>query len=233
MIYFLIILNLVLIAIIVIIMQNKELFLGDKHSFWGTYPDKNKSADKEIIKEIKVLQADVKHLKEDVNRIQNQINVVPKVQEHLKKLYDSDSELEKRIVSLEKSAAKQKQQTAIVEKKTIPDPQPKIEPVRLIIESQEPEVIYLKNFRDGILSECKESDAQFKVIQKSGTTASFRFCGDVATAIATKDATFADVCELIDWSNSVRSIKTIEDGQIRVYSEGKWSVIKPAKVKCE
>lgn len=228
----LILLNLALIAIVVI--QNKDWFLGDKPSQKGAYPDKNTSADKALAKEIKNLQAEVKRLREDLNRVQkNQTNVVPKIQDYLKKLYDTTSAIDKRVVSLEKGAAKLKQQTSKVEKETTPSTQPKIEPVRLVIETQEPEVIYLKNFRDGILSECREADAQFKIVHKSGTTASFCFCGDVATAVATKDATFADVCELIGGNNSVRSIKTIEDGQVRVYSEGKWSVIKPARVKCE
>ena len=63
--------------------------------------------------------------------------------------------------------------------------------------------------------------------------AMFCFCGDVATAIATKDATFADICELVNWNSRVQSITTIEEGQIKSYSEGKWSIVKPAKIKCE
>lgn len=227
----LVLLNLALIAIIV--WQNKDRFISDKPSSKGAYPDKSASLDKSLSKDIKALQSELKRLREDINRVQkNQQNVVPKIQDYLKELYSTTNDLKKKVASLEKITAKLKAQQSEAVKESVPTPVKEI-PVRLVIETKEPEVIFLKNFRDGILSECRESDAQFKITNQSGSIASFAFCGNVATAVATKDATFTDICELIGWNNNVRSLKTIEEGQIKVYSEGKWSVVKPAKIKCD
>jgi lipopolysaccharide biosynthesis regulator YciM len=228
----LVLLNLVLIAIIII--QHKGWFVEDKSHTRDTALDKSNSLGKHYTKEIKNMQSEIGRLREEVNRIQkNQTNVIPKIQEYLKKLYAIVDELNKRLDCLEKQASLLKNKSSCREEKKGKIPQPTVEHTQLIIEKQEPEVIYLKNFRDGILSECKEAEAQFKITQKIDSMAMFCFCGDVATAIATKDATFADICELVNWNSRVQSITTIEEGQIKSYSEGKWSIVKPAKIKCE
>lgn len=224
----LVLLNLVLIAIIII--QHKGWFVEDKSHTRDTALDKSNSLEKYCTKEIKNMQSELKHLKED---IKNQANIFPKIQEDLKKHYTIVDKLKQRIDYLEKQASLLENKSLCNEEKKGKIPQPKVDNTQLIIEKQEPEVIYLKNFRDGILSECNEAEAQFKITQKIDSMAMFCFCGDVATALATKDATFADICELVNWNNRVRSITTIEEGQIKSYSEGKWSIIKPAKIKCE
>lgn len=188
------------------------------------------NSDKALSGEIKAIQAELKVLRNDLSKIQkNQKNVIPQINDNFVQLGKRVTSLEKRINRAEKSRSnteKENEQTqSVVEA-----------PVCVKIEepnSRGEEPLYLKNFRDGLLMECTESDAQFKAIDVSDSKASFLFCGDVATAIATKDATFTGVCELIGWYNEARSLSMVSEGVVRPYSEGKWEVVKMAQIKCE
>ena len=93
--------------------------------------------------------------------------------------------------------------------------------------------IYLKNFNAGTMKECPASDTQYELILPDAQSLSgeFTFVGDINSALATKDATFEDVCDLEKWSMSSKSCDTVEKGKAEKVSDGKWKVIKKAKVK--
>lgn len=93
--------------------------------------------------------------------------------------------------------------------------------------------IYLKNFNAGILKECVTNEAQYELIlaDKQAIAGEFSFVGDVNAAIATKDATFEDVCDLENWSTSAKSCTTSEKGKAEKMSDGKWRVVRKGKVK--
>lgn len=93
--------------------------------------------------------------------------------------------------------------------------------------------LYLKNFNAGTMKECPVTDAQYELILPDAQSLSgeFTFVGDINSALATKDATFDDVCDLENWSMSSKSCATIEKGKAEKVSDGKWKVIKKAKVK--
>lgn len=93
--------------------------------------------------------------------------------------------------------------------------------------------VFLRNFKDGIMKECSENEAQYRLILLNAQVASgeFTFVGNVGTAIATKDATFEYVCELSNWTSSAKSCTTIEKGQAEKVSGGKWKVTKKATIQ--
>lgn len=93
--------------------------------------------------------------------------------------------------------------------------------------------LYLKNFNAGTMKECPATDAQYELILPDAQSLSgeFIFVGDINSALATKDATFDDVCDLENWSMSSKSCDTVEKGKAEKVSDGKWKVIKKAKVK--
>lgn len=93
--------------------------------------------------------------------------------------------------------------------------------------------LYLKNFNAGTMKECTANDAQYELILPDAQSLSgeFTFVGDINSALATKDATFEDVCDLENWSMSSKSCDTVEKGKAEKVSDGKWKVIKKAKVK--
>lgn len=172
-------------------------------------------------------KAAIEETKREVSRVSNiQKKLVPKIQEGFNHLSNTSKKLSSRIDAIENQLNQQEDKEAYM---------PEVPPVELIIDI--PPVneskIYLKNFKEGILSECRESEAQFCSTNINDSQISFNFCGDMAAAIATKDATFDDVCELIGWQSNVRSLYPIADGTARKYSEGKWKVEKQAQIKCE
>jgi hypothetical protein len=83
------------------------------------------------------------------------------------------------------------------------------------------------------MKECSKTDAQYELglIDAHATTGEYIFIGDINSALATKDATFEDICELLNWSMSSKSCTTIEAGKAEKVIDGKWKVIKKAKVK--
>ena len=93
--------------------------------------------------------------------------------------------------------------------------------------------IYLKSFNAGIMRECNAADAQYRLtpLNSESTRGEFVFVGDAASAIATKDATFEDICDLENWSMSAKSCTTIEKGQAEKVSDGKWKVSHKGRVK--
>ncbi|MGN0187829.1 MAG: hypothetical protein ACI392_08830 [Paludibacteraceae bacterium] len=93
--------------------------------------------------------------------------------------------------------------------------------------------IFLKNFNAGAMKECSASEAQYKLVlaDAQSTSGEFSFAGDINSALATKDATFEDVCDLENWNMSSKSCSTIEKGKAEKIAEGKWKVVKKAKIK--
>lgn len=93
--------------------------------------------------------------------------------------------------------------------------------------------IFLKNFNAGAMKECSAPDAQYELVlpDAQSTVGEFSFVGDINSALATKDATFEDVCDLENWSMSSKSCSTVERGKAEKIAEGKWKVSKKAKVK--
>lgn len=225
----LVIINLTLLAWI--IFQNRDLILSFRKRS-GRMGNDDYSFEKTVSKEIKSIQVELKSLRNDLTKTQkNQKSVVLQIQDYLNKLYKDVRGLSKKVSDVEKKVVK-KEKTPVDDSI---DEGAKMVDAPVQFEIQIPEKlnspIYLKNFRDNILMECREEDAQFKTTEISDGQALFCFCGDVATAIATKDATFSGVCELVGWYNEAHSLSMIDNGIIKQYSEGKWEVVKLAKIK--
>jgi hypothetical protein len=97
---------------------------------------------------------------------------------------------------------------------------------------EKPNVKYLRMKSGSSLSQ--ESDSpeggKFKLFDIVGDRAKFEFCGDEQAAIANKDATFDNVCEDSGYYLNARRIESVEPGEVQ-RQDGKWKVIKKAKIK--
>ena len=187
-------------------------------------------------KDKRSLQSELDVLNKDVQRIsRNQQKIVSQIQTHLNDLSKKLCNQVNRLDAIEQDFVHRestKQESESI-RSSIED-QSSSSPIEIVIEDQNQlnTPVYLKNFRDGIMTECKKADAQFLIKNMSDTKASFSFCGDVSAALATKDATFSDVCALMGWNNDVQSIVEISAGEVSKLSDGKWKVVKMALLKC-
>lgn len=93
---------------------------------------------------------------------------------------------------------------------------------------------YLKTAKQGVFSTSfdEPSGCFFKVFEIRATEAKFEFCGNEAEAIANRDAIFDNVCETYGIANSAKKIRNEEFGIVE-FQDGKWKVIKKAKIKFE
>ena len=187
---------------------------------------------------------DIKDLQEDMQKVQSAIeniekgrrNLVGNLQNAFDKINVNQRLLENRINEV-KATFPKGHEYFYQDSFDRPEPQKNTHEVVLDIttpkEEKKEESIYLKNFKDGILIECKETDAQFTATKESDSQISFYFSGNAATALATRNATFDDVCELQEWHSNVRKIIMIKNGTAQFLSDGKWKVSKLAQIKCE
>lgn len=228
-----VLLNLVLIAILAI--QNKDVFLTKDFVKKIFSPNKDLlHPNQDLSKTIKTMQAEIARLQTDMNHMkENQSTNNAKIKDYLQNLFSSKAQLTKRVALLEKNVVGVQQKTTVKKEVILPTSQQTVS-IHLDADASEAETTYLRNFKNGILSECGENEAQYKITQKFGDSqAKFAFCGNESAAIATKDATFSEVCEVIGWSSQISHITNLEEGRIQMYSERKWKVITPAKVKCK
>lgn len=96
-------------------------------------------------------------------------------------------------------------------------------------------VLYLKNFKNGEMRECSKQESQYELHlnREDDSVGEFYFAGNPATAIATKDSTFAGVCDYDNWNTNSKTCHSVEKGRAQKISDGKWEATKKARVKCE
>lgn len=102
-------------------------------------------------------------------------------------------------------------------------------------ESPKSVVVYLKNFKNGEMRECTKQESQYELHlnREDDSVGEFYFAGNPATAIATKDSTFAGVCDYDNWNTNSKTCHSVEKGRAQKISDGKWEATKKARVKCE
>lgn len=201
-----------------------------------------------LIRKICLLNSKVSNLDRKILQVENRVNSAKNTPNTLSKLTDITS-LANKIDRIERAILDINNRIALLPKETKTVHQPKSNETTKFVEGnvkedsdQETKVVasvkssislFLKNFNNGIMKECSKTDAQYELglIDAHATTGEYIFIGDINSALATKDATFEDICELLNWSMSSKSCTTIEAGKAEKVIDGKWKVIKKAKVK--
>lgn len=90
---------------------------------------------------------------------------------------------------------------------------------------------YVRPYRDGILVECKESDASYKLTLTSERDASFEFCGNIERAINNYDAVLKQYCELEGDRVSFSQYAKLSNGKVELREQGYWQVTFKLKMK--
>lgn len=201
-----------------------------------------------LIKKICLLNSKVSNLDRKILQVENRVNSAKNTSNTLSKLTDISS-LANKIDRIERAILDINNRIALLPKetKTVHQPNPNettkfvegyakedsAHETKLVASVKSGISIFLKNFNKGIMKECSKTDAQYELglIDAHATTGEYIFIGDINSALATKDATFEDICELLNWSMSSKSCTTIEAGKAEKVIDGKWKVIKKAKVK--
>jgi hypothetical protein len=146
-----------------------------------------------------------------------------KLLEHLKKIERKLQMVEEELQQLKNLPQTDSKQPIINVSQDVPENIPVVEF----------NVKYLKMKSGDYLSQ--ESDSQenckFKLFDINGDTAKFEFCGNEQDAIANKNATFDTVCEDSNYVANATHIENLEPGEVRRQPDGKWKVIKKAKIK--
>ena len=105
-----------------------------------------------------------------------------------------------------------------------------------VAQSQPPrneEYVYLKNFKEGKLRVVdNQSDAQYRIVlTKNQNEAEIDFIGNMESAIATPDATFGDICDIIHQSDSnFKQCVLSKKPQVQKQEDGRWKVISKGEV---
>jgi hypothetical protein len=94
-------------------------------------------------------------------------------------------------------------------------------------------VIYLKTKSGDYLyhESDNQENSKFKLFDINGDKAKFEFCGNEQSAIDNKNSIFDNVCEYSNYSSGVTHITNIEPGEVYRQHDGRWKVIKKAKIK--
>lgn len=201
-----------------------------------------------LIRKICLLNSKVSNLDRKILQVENRVNSAKNTPNTLSKQTDISS-LANKIDRIERAILDINNRIALLlkETKTVHQPNPNettkfVEGYAKVDSAHETKLvasvksgisIFLKNFNKGIMKECSKTDAQYELglIDAHATTGEYIFIGDINSALATKDATFEDICELLNWSMASKSCTTIEAGKAEKVIDGKWKVIKKAKVK--
>ncbi len=105
-----------------------------------------------------------------------------------------------------------------------------------VAQSQPPrneEYVYLKNFKEGKLRVVdNQSDAQYRIVlTKNQNEAEIDFIGNMESAIATPDATFGDICDIIHQSDSnSKQCVLSKKPRVQKQEDGRWKVISKGEV---
>lgn len=105
-----------------------------------------------------------------------------------------------------------------------------------VAQSQPPrneEYVYLKNFKEGKLRVVdNQSDAQYRIVlTKNQNEAEIDFIGNMESAIATPDATFGDICDIIHQSDSnSKQCVLSKKPRVQKLEDGRWKVISKGEV---
>lgn len=90
---------------------------------------------------------------------------------------------------------------------------------------------FVKPHQAGILTECKECDASYKLTLTSDRDAIFEFCGNIERAIHNYDALLKQYCELEGDRTNFSRFENLSNGQAKLVAQGQWQVKSKQKMK--
>ena len=91
--------------------------------------------------------------------------------------------------------------------------------------------IFVKHHNHGIMRECDQTTAQYRLLELKDNTAKFEFCGNIEKAVKNSDTVFDYVADIQGETNNATTITTAECGKVQHLEDGQWKVIKKAILK--
>ena len=114
--------------------------------------------------------------------------------------------------------------------KEAPKPVPETIDVKQVPTTIQPQ-IFVKHHNHGIMRECDQTNAQYRLLEVKDNLANFEFCGNIEKAIKNSDTVFDYVADIQGETYNASTITTSECGIVQHLEDGQWKVIKKATLK--